>query len=143
MERYEQQDEREERDDMSYRIGQLSDEFDVTLRALRFYEAKGLLHPKRVGTTRLYSRGDRARLKLILLGKRIGLSLDEVKRVIDLYDPEGRNRTQLKAAMRLGNAQMKVLQTQRDTVETAITELSSTLDTIRKMLDDVRRGSRW
>ena len=72
-----------------YRIGELSKEFDVTLRTLRFYEDKGLLSPRRIGNTRLYSRADRTRLKLILLGKRVGMSLLDVKEILDLYDPKG------------------------------------------------------
>lgn len=140
MEQDESNSDFEDELDVSFRIGQLADEFGVTLRALRFYEAKGLLKPKRVGTTRLYSRGDRARLKLVLLGKRIGLSLAEVKRLIELYDPEGRNRTQLKTALRIGNKQMKVLQAQRDAVDTAIAELSVAIQAVKDMLDDASHG---
>ena len=76
------------------RIGEVSEEFGLTLRALRFYEDKGLITPKRNGVTRLYSRRDRARLKLILLGKKVGFSLRDVKHLIDLYEPGGSNEVQ-------------------------------------------------
>lgn len=71
----------------SYSIRELSREFRVTPRALRFYEDKGLLAPQRRGTTRLYSERDRVHLELTLRGKRLGLTLEECKDIIDLYDP--------------------------------------------------------
>ena len=117
-----------------YRIGELSKEFDVTLRTLRFYEDKGLLTPRRVGNTRLYSRGDRARLRLILLGKRVGLSLLDVKEILDLYDPKGDNHRQLTVALEKGEEQMDVLQKQRDEIDEAISELDKTLTTVRGMI---------
>jgi DNA-binding transcriptional MerR regulator len=123
-----------EPDDTTYRIGDLAAEFDVTLRTLRFYEDKGLLRPTRNGVTRIYSKRDRARLKLILLGKRLGFSLSEVKRMIDLYDPQGKNETQLRVALEKGEAQMRILKEQRDHLETAIDELQRTIDVVRDML---------
>ncbi len=123
-----------EPDDAVYRIGDLASEFDVTLRTLRFYEDKGLLRPARNGVTRLYSKRDRARLKLILLGKRLGFSLSEVKRMIDLYDPQGKNETQLRVALEKGEAQMRILEEQRKHLDTAIDELQRTIDVVRDML---------
>ncbi len=73
--------------DPAYSIQQLSREFEVTPRALRFYEDKGLLTPARRGTTRLYSDRDRIRLRLALRGKRLGFSLEECREIIDMYDP--------------------------------------------------------
>jgi DNA-binding transcriptional MerR regulator len=73
--------------DQAYSIQQLSREFAVTPRALRFYEDKGLLTPARRGTTRLYSDRDRIRLRLALRGKRLGFSLEECREIIDMYDP--------------------------------------------------------
>ena len=78
------------------RIGEMAKTFGVTLRALRFYEDKGLISPKRDGSTRLYTRRDRARLKLILLGRKVGFSLRDVKQIMDLYDPKGANTKQLR-----------------------------------------------
>ncbi|TCD16537.1 MerR family DNA-binding transcriptional regulator [Oricola cellulosilytica] len=120
--------------EITYRIGELSSEFDVTLRTLRFYEDKELLFPKRVGNTRLYSRADRARLKLILLGKRVGLSLQDVKELLSLYDAKGDNRRQLGAAVQKGEQQMSVLVRQRESVEKAIAELNDTLGKLRSLI---------
>ena len=121
-------------DEAVYKIGDLAEEFGVTLRTLRFYEDKGLLKPTRAGVTRLFTKRDRARLKLILLGKRVGFSLTEVKRMIDLYDPRGKNATQLKVALSKGEEQMRVLEEQRDTINTAIHELERTVSMVREML---------
>lgn len=71
----------------SYSIKTLSRDFEITPRALRFYEDKGILNPTRRGTTRLYSERDRTRLKLTLRGKRLGLKLEECREIIDMYDP--------------------------------------------------------
>lgn len=73
--------------EQSYTIKTLSRDFDITPRALRFYEDKGILSPGRRGTTRLYSERDRTRLKLTLRGKRLGLTLEECREIIDMYDP--------------------------------------------------------
>lgn len=128
-----------EQDDALFRIGDLAREFEVTLRTLRFYEDKGLLHPRRNGVTRLYTKRDRARLKLILLGKRLGFSLTEVKRMIELYDPHGKNETQLKVALEKGEEQMRVLEEQRAHLDTAIDELQRTIDIVRDMLAAPKR----
>lgn len=118
-----------------YRIGELSKEFDVTLRTLRFYEDKGLLTPRRIGNTRLYSRADRTRLKLILLGKRVGLSLLDVKEILDLYDPKGNNLRQLEFAFQKGQEQMESLQSQRKEIDAAIEELEQSLETVRGLIE--------
>lgn len=123
-------------DEAIYKIGDLATEFGVTLRTLRFYEDRGLLTPTRAGVTRLFTKRDRARLKLILLGKRVGFSLTEVKRMIDLYDPRGKNVTQLKVALEKGEMQMRVLEEQRDSLNVAISELERTVKTVRDMLAD-------
>lgn len=122
-----------------YRIGELSSEFDVTLRTLRFYEDKGLLTPRRIGNTRLYSRADRARLKLILLGKRVGLSLLDIKELLDLYDSKGDNRRQLEVAIEKGEEQMQILQAQRKEIDAAIGELETSLDAVRGMIANITR----
>ena len=123
-------------DEAIYKIGDLASEFGVTLRTLRFYEDRGLLTPTRAGVTRLFTKRDRARLKLILLGKRVGFSLTEVKRMIDLYDPRGKNVAQLKVALEKGEKQMRVLAEQRDSLNVAIGELERTVKTVRDMLTD-------
>src|SRR5690606_17681174 len=106
----------------------------VTLRALRFYEDKGLLSPRREGATRLYSRRDRARLKLILLGRKVGFSLRDVKQMIDLYDPNGTNVRQLKTTLDKSEKQLVRLNKQRDAIEEAIRDLSETIAYVRRAL---------
>lgn len=78
----------------TYTISELAKEADVTTRTIRFYEEKGMLTPSRNGQHRIYSAADRVRLQLILRGKRIGLSLDESREIIELYDPSGDNSEQ-------------------------------------------------
>ncbi len=105
------------------RIGDVSDSFGVTLRTLRFYEDKNLIQPRRQGVTRLYSRRDRARIKLILLGKKVGFSLREVKQLIDLYEPGGSNGVQMKAILEKSTKQLEKMKQQRAAVDEAISEL--------------------
>jgi DNA-binding transcriptional MerR regulator len=112
--------------------------FDVTLRALRFYEDRGLIHPRREGTTRLYSRRDRARLKLILLGRRIGFSLREVKQIMDLYDPKGPNTRQLKLVLEKSQRQLGRLEARRDALDGAINELKAVMATVRDKVEAVQ-----
>ena len=78
-----------------FSISDLADEFGITTRTLRFYEEKGLLTPHRNGQTRVYSPADRTRLTLVLRGKRLGLSLRESAKIIDMYDPQTSNQQQL------------------------------------------------
>ena len=78
-----------------YTISELAQEFDITTRTIRFYEAEGLLHPTRNGQARIDSDQDRVHLKLILRGKRLGFSLSESKELITLYDPSSKNAKQL------------------------------------------------
>lgn len=120
------------------RIGDLAREFSVTLRTLRFYEDKGLLSPHRDGTTRLYTRRDRARLKLILLGRRVGFSLREVKQLIDLYDPSGSNGRQLRVGIEKSEKQLTRLQKQRQSLDDAIGELSDLIARMRRELSGVQ-----
>lgn len=116
------------------RIGEMAKTFGVTLRTLRFYEDKGLLSPKRDGTTRLYSHRDRSRLKLILLGRKVGFTLRDVKQLIDLYDPNGSNAKQLKLALEKSEKQLGRLNKQRVALEESISDLSGLIGTIRGML---------
>src|SRR5262249_29909458 len=116
------------------RIGELAKEYGVTLRTLRFYEDKGLLAPHREGTTRLYARRDVARLKLILLGRKVGFSLREVKQMLDLYDPSGSNAKQLKLALDKSEKQLVRLEKQRAEMDDAISELTSMISAMRTQL---------
>ena len=118
------------------RIGDMARTFGVTLRALRFYEDKGLLSPRREGLTRLYTRRDRTRLRLILLGRRIGFSLRDVKQIIDLYEPNGSNVRQLKLVLEKGERQRKRLEQQRAQVDEAEAELDALLGQVRSHIAD-------
>lgn len=113
------------------RIGEMAKEYGVTLRALRFYEDKGLLRPQRVGSTRLYTRRDKVRLKLILLGRKVGFSLREVKQMIDLYDPNGSNAKQLKLALEKSDKQLGRLEKQRAELDEAISDIKNLMQGIR------------
>lgn len=116
------------------RIGDMAKTFGVTLRALRFYEDKGLLQPRREGAKRFYTRRDRARLKLILLGRRVGFSLREVKQMIDLYDPTGSNTKQLRLTLEKSEKQLVRLLKQRASIDEAIAELDTMMGVVRAQL---------
>ena len=108
--------------DQAYSIQQLSREFAVTPRALRFYEDKGLLTPARRGTTRLYSDRDRIRLRLALRGKRLGFSLEECREIIDMYDPRqpGGARQLLRLCDKIREHRAELLQKLRDIEATMV-----------------------
>ena len=107
----------------TYTIGELAREFGVTARALRFYEDKGLLDPARDGQNRVYSARDRARLQLIVRGKRVGFSLVEIRQMLDLYDLGDNQRAQIRASYNKFQRQVKVLEQQREDIEGALEEL--------------------
>ncbi|WP_296820421.1 MerR family DNA-binding transcriptional regulator [Brevundimonas sp.] len=107
-------------DHRTYSIRQLCREFGATARALRFYEDKGLLTPARKGQTRVYDARDRARLKLILRGRRIGFTLQEIQDMLDLYDRKDHNAHQMAVALRRHRAQIEALKQQREDIEGAI-----------------------
>ncbi|ALV25715.1 MerR family transcriptional regulator [Pannonibacter sp. Q-1] len=117
-----------------FTIGDLAKEFGVTLRTLRFYEDRGLLNPKRDGLNRVYTRRDRARLKLVVMGKRVGFSLSEIRDMLDLYDLRDGQVTQLRVALSRFNEQIAVLETQRKDIDQAIEELSRTVAIVSGML---------
>ncbi len=125
----------------TFTIGDLAKQFGVTLRTLRYYEDKDLIHPRRQGTSRFYSRRDRARLKLILLGKRVGFSLNEIKEMIDFYDLKDGQTGQLRAALTRFGQQIEVLRGQKRDVEQAIDELSRTISIVSGMLSDRMGGA--
>lgn len=107
----------------TYSIRQLSKEFDVTARALRFYEDKGLISPQRKGQTRLYSPRDRARLQLILRGKRLGFSLIEIHEILDLYTPKDHGIAQMRATLNKYRGQIETLNRQREDIDAAIKDM--------------------
>jgi len=108
-----------------YSIGDLSREFGVTTRTIRFYEDQGLLSPTRDGQNRIYEAGDRVRLKLVLRGKRLGFSLKEIKKLIELYDaPEGQG-AQLRSFVGKIRARRSELLAQKDDIEHVLDELDA------------------
>ena len=117
-------------------IREMCDSFDVTPRTLRFYEAKELLAPERRGTKRLFTRRDRARLKLILKGKRFGFSLEDIRQLLDLYDPNQENRLQMRRAYELGLERLVDLEARRNELEEIITDLKANLEWGAKLLAD-------
>ncbi|MEZ5566993.1 MAG: MerR family DNA-binding transcriptional regulator [Halioglobus sp.] len=101
----------------TFTISELAQEFDVTTRTIRFYEEKGLIAPRREGRKRLYSPADRVRIKLILRGKRIGMSLRECVEVIDMYDPANNNTEQLHALLKRISARRETLLQQKTDID--------------------------
>ncbi len=111
-----------------YRIGDLAREFNVTLRTLRFYEDKGLVTPRRSGTTRIYSDSDRNRLKLILFSKKVGFSLLEIRELLSLFDSGKDNlKNPLSSSRHLFQEKLAALNQQKVELEQAIEELSNQL----------------
>ena len=108
-----------------YSIRELSQEFDVTTRTLRFYEEKGLLSPTRSGQNRTYSAADRARLILILRGKTLGLSLEQSTDLIAMYDPTSNNKRQLETVIQKIQSRRHQLEAQKHELERMIVDLES------------------
>ena len=108
----------------SFSISDLSAEFGVTARALRFYEDEGLIAPTRRGLTRIYSKRDRARLAWILRGKRVGFSLTEIREMIDLYDVDDGRQTQRSVTIERCRDRIDLLERQRADIDSAIDELN-------------------
>ena len=108
-------------------IRQMCDAFDVTPRTLRFYEARELIFPERRGQHRLYDRRDRARLTLILRGKRFGFSLEEIRQLLELYEPGGTNKAQIAATIAVGRQRLADMERQYAELSEAIVELKSQL----------------
>lgn len=114
----------------SFSISELSATFNLTSRALRFYETKKLIEPTRAGSRRIYSKRDKARLALIVQGKNVGFSLDEIKEMLDLYDIRDGQKTQMKITSLKFRAQIAKLIKQKTQIEVAITELTKLCDQV-------------
>lgn len=111
-------------DETTYSIGQLADEFQITTRAIRFYEARGLIKPRREGTSRIYSRRDRGRLSIILRGKNLGFTLEDIAEYLALYDVDRSQRTQTEMLL--------------SKVEAAIADLNRKKADLARTLTDLR-----
>ena len=107
----------------TYSIGDLAQEFGVTTRTIRFYEDKGLINPRRDGLKRVYDHRDRVRLRLVLRGKRLGFSLDEIAGIIDMYDTEPGEIGQLEYMLRRLAEQRQTLLQQKKDLEQTLEEL--------------------
>ena len=119
-------------------IRQMCDAFDVTPRTLRFYEAKELISPQREGQKRWFPRRDRARLKLILRGKRFGFSLEDIRQLLDLYDLDDGQLTQVSRTYEIGHERLAAMTAQRDELNTAIAELSEQLRWGEKIMNQAQ-----
>jgi DNA-binding transcriptional MerR regulator len=116
-------------------IGDLAREFDVTPRAIRFYEDEGLLAPRREGSRRVYSKRDTVRLKLILRGKRLGFSLAEVREMLELYDSAPDERPQLEKFVAALAARREQLERQREEIDEALGEIRGFERQSKKLLN--------
>jgi DNA-binding transcriptional MerR regulator len=115
-------------DDDLMTIRQMCDAFNVTARTLRFYEAKELISPIRQGQKRLFTKRDRARLKLILRGKKFGFSLEDIRQLLEMYYMEDQQATQLKNTFQLANKRLAELKEQRDDLDQTIRELEAQIE---------------
>lgn len=120
--------------DRTWTISELAREFKVTPRALRFYEDKGLLSPRREGPNRVYGGRERARLSLILRGKRVGFPLSEIREILDLYDLGDGQRAQMAAAQKKFRARVAALERQRQDIDDAIVSLQEGIAWIDRQL---------
>ena len=120
-------------------ISGMCEAFDVTPRTLRFYESKELIFPLRQGTRRLYNKRDRARLKLILRGKRFGFSLEEIRQLLDLYDADGTQLLQFKKVYEAGAVHLQEMIEQRDELSVAIQELTQQMEWGAEMIASMEK----
>lgn len=119
-------------------IREMCDAFHVTPRTLRFYESKELLFPHRVGQKRLFTKRDRARLKLILRGKRFGFTLEEIRQLLDLYDAGDQQQAQISSAYDVAQRRLAEMERQRDDLNAAIADLRDQMSWGRKMIDSFK-----
>ncbi len=119
-----------------FSISELAQEFDITPRAIRFYEDQGLLAPRREGQRRIYTPRDRTRLKLTLRGKRLGLTLSEIRELIDMYEPGRDERPQLERFLAVLEAHKASLLQQRADIEAQLAELQTFEKKVKRQLKD-------
>jgi len=124
-------------DDDVLSIREMCEEFDVTARTLRFYEAKELIFPIRVGQRRLFTKRDRGRLKLILRGKRFGFSLEEIRQLLNMYDIGDQQQTQYLRTYELAMQRLADMEAQRAELDEAIDELKDQINWGRDLIDSL------
>jgi len=122
----------------TYTITDLAREFGLTTRAIRFYEDQGLLSPQRAGRSRIYGNRDRVRLKLTLRGKRLGLSLSEIRELIDMYDAATGDRAQLERFIEVLEKRRGTLEQQREDIEAVLEEITNFEQQCQKLLGQQR-----
>ena len=122
-------------------IRQMCDAYDVTPRTLRFYESRELIFPQRQGQHRLYYRRDRARLTLILRGKRFGFSLEQIRQLLELYDPAERNVTQTRATLVTARERLADMERQHRDLAGAIEELRQQIAQGETWLANLKSGA--
>jgi len=115
-------------------VTELARETGITARAIRFYESKGLLKPKRAGTTRVYTHRERGRLQLILRGKRLGFTLTDIGEYLDLYDADPTQQDQIALLLEKVNVRIQELEAQKTDLEVSLKELSNVRDQPRMAL---------
>ena len=120
-------------------IRQMCDTFDVTPRTLRFYESKELIFPQRDGQKRLFTKSDRARLKLILRGKRFGFSLEEIRQLLNLYHIGDQQQTQLQRTFEVAQERLADMVHQRDELTEAIGDFQEQLNWLGKVLSSMKQ----
>lgn len=126
----------------TFSIGELAKSFDITPRSIRFYEEQGLLSPARNGQTRVYSKKDRVRLKLILRGKRLGFSLSETKTLFNLYDSHNNSEAQLEEMLRMTEEKRLIMHQQLEDIQMLMNELEEVETRCKDELGEIRRGKK-
>ena len=122
-------------------IREMCDTFSVTPRTLRFYESKELLFPIREGQKRLFTKSDRARLKLILRGKRFGFSLEEIRQLLELYDQDDQQATQLEKTLEAARIHLCELEQQREELTLTIEDLKTQMQWVQDTLDKIKTST--
>ena len=126
--------------DKTMTIREMCEAFGVTARTLRFYEAKELLFPIREGQKRLFTKRDRARLKLILRGKRFGFSLEEIRQLLELYDMGDQQATQLTRTHEIAQERLADMERQRAELDEAIADLRAQIDWVGRMIESLNQS---
>jgi DNA-binding transcriptional MerR regulator len=127
--------------DTTYTITELAREFGLTTRAIRFYEDHGLIAPTRAGRNRIYRNRDKVRLKLTLRGKRLGLSLSEIRELIDMYDAAKDERAQVERLQEVLRKRRSILEQQREDIEVVLGEIAAFEEQCRDFLDGSSKAS--
>ena len=127
--------------DITFTITDLAREFGLTTRAIRFYEDQRLLYPQRVGRSRVYTNLERVRLKLTLRGKRLGLSLSDIRELLEMYDAAKGGRGQLERFLEVLQKRRNALEQQREDIEAVLGEISSFEQQCHELLQKKRAAS--